>query len=336
MKYFSFFILILIASSSMAQSNDLSRIVLNPYISQSLSLPSEAKSQLENKLSQIASNYGMSGNQYNARFVITANANIASKDIVAGPPNLIALNIDLTLYIGDGIDNILFTSVNIPLKGVGTNENKALIDAFRRVSTKNSEIERFITNGNAKIVDYYSSKCDFILANAASLVKQGKHDEAIYNLSMVPEVIKDCFLKSKEKLNIYYKEKIDLDCVQKLNRAKAIWASSQSQTGAVEASDILFLINPTSSCAGQVNDLVSQMRLKIESNQREAWEFKLRQYADQVKREDQLIQYAREDAAKEYELDKIRSENFAKVAIQFAKNQPKTVNYTSYNRINWW
>ena len=78
------------------------------------------------------------------------------------------------------------------------------------------------------------------------------------------------------------------------------------------------------------------MRLKIESNQREAWEFKLRQYDDQVKRDNQLIQYAREDAAKEYELDKIRSENFAKVAIEYAKNQPKTVNYTSYNRINWW
>jgi hypothetical protein len=249
---------------------------------------------------------------------------------------MIASKLNITLYIGDGIDNVQFSSYNMSLKGVGTNENKSLIDAFNNVKVKSSDLEQFIKSGTSKIVQYYASKCDFILSNAESLVRQGKYDEAIFDLSLVPEVVKDCYLKSRERLVIYFKQKIDADCNQKLNKAKSIWASSQNHTGAIEASNILFLIQPGSSCEAQVSDLVAQIKQKIDADQRAAWEFKLKQYEDQLKRENQLIQFAREDAAKQYELDKIRSENFAKIAIEFAKNQPKTVNYTTYNRINWW
>jgi hypothetical protein len=48
------------------------------------------------------------------------------------------------------------------------------------------------------------------------------------------------------------------------------------------------------------------------------------------------MQYAREDAAREYELSKIRTENFRQIAIEVARNLPKTITTNNYNRIHWW
>jgi hypothetical protein len=56
-----------------------------------------------------------------------------------------------------------------------------------------------------------------------------------------------------------------------------------------------------------------------------------------VQKEKELMQYAREDAARSYELSKIQTEAYRQVSVEWARNQPKTVNYTSnYNRIIWW
>ena len=52
--------------------NDINRIVLNTYVPQQIeTLPTQAKSLLENKLSQISSNYGMGGAAINPRFVLS-------------------------------------------------------------------------------------------------------------------------------------------------------------------------------------------------------------------------------------------------------------------------
>lgn len=38
----------------------------------------------------------MGGSQANPRFIITANVNVGTKDIIAGPPQMIAQNIEVT------------------------------------------------------------------------------------------------------------------------------------------------------------------------------------------------------------------------------------------------
>jgi len=250
---------------------------------------------------------------------------------------MVAQNIDVTFFIGDGIDNVLFTSLNISLMGVGTNENKAFIEALKNIKTKTNEIQKFIDDGKNKIINYYASKCDFILKNAESLVNQGKYDDAIYELFMVPPVCKDCYLKCKDKLGIYFQQKIDADCVQKLSLAKSNWMSNQNYSGAEQAGKILITIHPASSCISQVNQLINTIREKIRADEQAAWEFRIKQYEDAIVRENELIKYAREDASREFELDKLRTESFRQIAVEFAKNQPKYVNYNYYyDRIYWW
>jgi hypothetical protein len=227
--------------------DDFGRIILNTHLSDKINIPAESKELLKTKLSQIASNNGMGGSQANPRFIITANVNVGTKDIIAGPPQMIAQNVDVTFFIGDALTNTVFANTTLSLKGVGTNENKAFIEAIKTINPKNKDIAVFIEEGKNKIISYYSTNCDFIIKDAQTLVKQEKYDEAIYQLSLVPEVCQECYFKCLDTLSSIYQQKMDADCKTKLNEAKVTWTANQTTEGAEKAGDILSSINPMAS-----------------------------------------------------------------------------------------
>lgn len=78
----------------------------------------------------------MGGSETNPRFIITAAVNLGTKDIIAGPPQMIAQNLDITMFVGDALTNTIFSNTTLSLKGVGTNENKAFIEAFKTINPK--------------------------------------------------------------------------------------------------------------------------------------------------------------------------------------------------------
>lgn len=294
--------------------DDFGRVVLNTYLPDNNSIPSEAKKALETKLNQITTNNGMGGSMVNPRFIITATVNVGTKDIVAGPPQMIAQNIELTLFVGDAITNTIFSNVTISLKGVGTNENKALIEAFKTINPKNKEIIVFLEEGKNKIINYYSTQCDFIIKEAQSLEKQEKYDEAIFKLSLVPEVCKECYFKCSDLLTIVYQQKIDADCQSKLSKGKMAWSSQQNQQGAELAGNILSEINPKSSCYKEVEKLIKQVSNKLTADEKAKLDLELKQYNDKVSLEKETLKANRE------------------IAVEYAKNQPKTI---TYNNIYW-
>ena len=310
----SIFTLLSIISYTQVQLNDFGRVILNSHLSEKLELTSEVKNTLLTKLDQITSSNGMGGSQINPRFIITANVTIGSKDIIAGPPQMLAQNLELTLFIGDAITNIIFSNITLSLKGVGTNENKAFIDAFKNINPKNKEVVAFLEEGKTKIIHYYSTNCDFILKDAQALTKQEKYDEAIYKLSLVPDVCKEFYFKCLDTLSAIYQKKIDADCKIKLNQAKSIWLADQSQKGAEKAGDILTTIKPMASCQVDIQSFIKSIDAKLKVDEKASWEYKMKKYKDSV------------------ELEKTRVNSYREVAIEFARNQPRTV---TYNNIYW-
>jgi len=310
----SIFTFLSIIGYTQVQLDDFDRIILNSHISEKLELTSEVKNTLLTKLDQISSSNGMGGSQINPRFIITANVTIGSKDIIAGPPQMLAQNLELTLFIGDAITNTIFSTISLSLKGVGTNENKAYIDAFKNINPKNKEVVAFLEEGKTKIINYYSTNCDFILKDAQALTKQEKYDEAIYKLSLVPDVCKECYFKCLDTLTTIYQKKIDADCKIKLNQAKSLWAAQQTPIGAEKVGDILSTINPMASCQGEIESFIKTIDTKLKADEKASWEFKMKQYKDSV------------------ELEKIRVNAYREVAIEYARNQPRTV---TYNNIYW-
>ena len=308
-----------ISSNAQVKLDDFGRIVLNTYLPDNIAIPSEAKKMLITKLSQIASNNGMGGSQANPRFIITANVNVGTKDIIAGPPQMIAQNLDVTLFIGDAVTNTIFSNTTLSLKGVGTNENKAFIEAFKTINPKNKDVVAFLEEGKTKIISYYSTNCDFIIKESQTLVKQEKYDEAIYQLSLVPDVCQDCYFKCLDTLGSIYQKKIDADCKIKLNEAKLIWASAQNPVGAEKTGDILSTINPMASCQSTVSAFIKSIDAKLKADEKAKWEFKMKQYADKIAAHKEQVRIAEEKGKR----DDTYRENQSKRDDTYRENQSK-------------
>jgi hypothetical protein len=330
-------------TSAQLSLDDFGRVVLNTYVSPQLEIPDEAKRLLETKLSQIASANGMGGSQANPRFIITAVSNVMSKDIVAGPPQMIALNVELTLFIGDAVTNTIFATHTVPLKGVGTNENKAFIEALKSLNVRNRLVSDLVKEGKEKIIAFYETQCEFLLQQSRSLADRAQFAEAIYELSTIPEVSQGCYFKSLDLASDIFQRKIDTDCAQTLSKAKSIWSAKLNPEGAEEVGQLMEMIHPLSSCQPDVQALLNSIESKLKADEQARWQFKLRQYADRVAAQKEEVRIAEEKSIRDdfyreaqsqrnLELDKLRVSANRDVAMEFARNQPKTVNY---NTIRW-
>ena len=308
------FVTIATVVNAQIKLDDFGRIVLNTYLPENMTIPGEAKSLLVNKLNQIASNNGMGGSQANPRFIITANVNIGTKDIIAGPPQMVAQNIDITLFIGDAVTNTIFSNTAISLKGVGTNENKAFIEAIKTINARSKEIVAMLEEGKNKIISYYSAQCDFILKQANTLAGQYKFEEAIYQLMVVPETCKECYFKSKDEAKLIFKKKIESDCTEKLKQAKLEWSAEPNSKGANKAAAIMTAIIPSDNCKAEISKLSAEIKNKLQEEQKKKYDF------------DML------EMQKRYDTEQKRLDAQRDIAVEQAKHQPQSI---TYNHIYW-
>lgn len=334
---------LLFSGFAQVKPDDFGRIILNTHVPENLTIPIEAKNFLVTKMNQITSMNGMGGSQANPRFIISVSINVGTKDIIAGPPQMIAQNLELTFFTGDAVTNTIFSSSTVSLKGVGTNETKAFIEAFKTLNPKNKDIQTALEEGKNKIIGYYQAKCDFILKDAQTLVKQEKYDEAIYQLSLVPDVCQDCYFKCLDTLGNIYQRKIDSECKIKLNQAKVTWAANQNASGAENAGEILSTINPMATCLTEVDAFIKTINNKLRADEKAKWDLKVKQYQDRLALQKEEMRIAEEkskrddvyrenQAKRNIELDKIRVKAYRDVAVEYARYQPKTV---TYNNIYW-
>jgi hypothetical protein len=309
--------------------DDFGRIALNPYVSEQAKLPAEAQAQLEIKLKQIASNYSMAGSVANPRFVITANISITTKDIISGPPQQIAQNMDITLFIGDAIENKIYSNIVISSSGVGTNENKAFIDAIKQINTKNKKIETFLEEAKTKIISYYSTQCDFINQKAVALKQQEKYSEAIYTLAQIPEVCQECYFMALNEMGVVYDLKINSDGKIMLDKAITTWAANPNQEGANEAEEYIKQINPKAKCIPNASKLLKSINSKLIADEKE----RLLKQEEYEKRQQKIDA---ENAKTEAELEKQRINAYREVAVEYARNQPNVVYRNVYRNIYWY
>jgi len=298
-----------VATIIVAQDNNYD-ISLGAYIpSQIEGIPSSAHAMLNNKLGQIITSNGISDDVRNSRFIITPNITVMSKDVVGTAPAKVALNLEMTLYMGDGVAGNLFSSESFQLKGVGTNETKAYMQAIKQLKPNNKKVQDFVANGKAKIIDYYNTNCNQIIKESEALQRVDNYDEALFLLVSVP-TSSECYDQVKDKIEGLFKKAIDKECLKKYGVAQAIWAANQDIYAANEAGAILASINPRSACFGDVKKLFSKIEARVEDLQDRTWKLQLH----------------------EVDLRKSAIEAARQVGIAYGNNQPNTV----YNIRGWY
>ncbi|WP_372752849.1 hypothetical protein [Mariniflexile sp.] len=263
-----------------AQSNvNYDGIFLGSYIPNQIeSVPAYAENMLTNKLNQIITANGIGQGGYGSQFIITPKIIVLSKDVMPTAPPTIALNLEVTMYVGDGFEGTLFSSESIQVKGVGTNENKAFMAAVNQIKPKNPVLQQLVSRSKERIIDYYNTNCNLVIAKADALASQNNYEAALGLLSGVP-VVSNCFNDVKNKINAVYIKAINLDCKRKLNEASSIWAANQDLDAANEAGAILSSIQPEASCFNEVKVLYQNIaeRIKAKELLDRDWIYKLKE-----------------------------------------------------------
>jgi hypothetical protein len=298
-------------SAAFAQNNkgkidDMGRIALNAYLPEDSKVPSSARSVLENKLTQIATTSGMGGSALNPRFIITANVVELTKDITATAPPMQAYTLDVTLVVGDGIEGKKYASYTATVKGVGENEAKAYLAALKNVNPNDPKIKSFVESAKTRIVEYYNTNCDFIIKDAQTTAAQKQYDWAIYKLTSVPEVCKECYDKCMDAAAAMYKQKIEFDCKTKLTEATNIWNGNQSWEGAERAGEILSSIDPDASCYKEAKGLSEKISKRILEVDKREWNMKVE---------------------KEIGLERDMIKAYRDVGVAYGNGQPKSMVY---------
>lgn len=301
---------VLLATMSRAQDISICAQVVDEKI------PEEAARQLETKLQSALTANGYADNGYTERFVLTAKVDITQKDVTPTTPARISEKMDITLMVGDVIENKLYASCTLSSAGIGTNENKAFINAFRNIKGENPKIQQMLSEAKAKIVDYYTNHCAVIQQRVNALVAQQQYDEAIFMLCSVPNINSDCFAACQKQAAVVYQQKIDADAARLLEQARNVWTSNPDVSGANEVADIIGNINPHATNYSEVAALRSTIESKLQTDAKMEWDFKMRQYEDAQEYKRSII-----DAAQA-------------VGVAWAKNQPKTISRTII--CGWW
>lgn len=310
---FGFLPFLTYSQNNLGSADDYARIALDVFIPEQVQdIPSHAKSLLVNKLTQAVTEKGMGGSGVSPRFLLTAKMEQLTKDVTPTVPSMEAYTFEVYLYIVDFVDNNIVSSTSFTTKGAGSNSNKAYTNALRMVSLKNSNVDRFLDEGKRKIIEYYNSRCDFVIARAKSLAAQNQFPAALNTLSSIPEVCKDCYMKALEEIEPIYQDMIDHDCQMMVNVANAVFAADPTSNGAMMAGAVLSQIDPDSRCYNDSQSLISKMAAKVLKDEQRDWSFMEKVFDNQVM------------------LESLRIRAFRDVGVAFGNNQQPT-----YNDIMW-
>ncbi|MBK9146719.1 MAG: hypothetical protein IPM12_02730 [Flavobacteriales bacterium] len=268
------------AQNDLGKADDTARIALYAHVpSNSDGIPAGARENLTNKLNQIATANGLGGGAANQPFIITAHVVVVDKVIQPGAPSMTVLNLDLSLYVGDGIEGTLFSSATKSIKGVGENETKAYINALKNIQVKDPAFAEMLEAGKRKIIEYYNANCDFIIQKAMALSGQEKFDESLSVLARVPTVCAKCHEFASEAAVSVYKAKQDRDCRVSMAKAKAEMTAENYRSAAMA---LATGITPGALCYDEASKLMADIEKKAEARNKRDWDFAMKAYDDAV------------------------------------------------------
>ena len=155
MKYIIQFVIIglfaCVLNAQAQQMSDTERLALTVWVPDNEgNIPPAATNVLENKLTQIATQYGITGSTNLMRFILTANIDVLTKDFTATAPVMQSYTLSVNMYIADGVDGKAFSSYSTTVKGVGENETKAYLSALKNLRQVIRRIKHLSTKAKGK------------------------------------------------------------------------------------------------------------------------------------------------------------------------------------------
>jgi len=309
MKNFNFIVIAFFFSFiSKAQStNDIGKISLSVVVPEYMEdLNDSQLSKLDTKISQIVTASGLSDSGYSNNFVIYPKFSINETNVVeGGMQNITVVNVELSLFVKQVDNNILFSTISKAIKGSGSSKELAITNAITKIASNDPEYKAFIEKSKAKIMQYYETKCGDIIKKADVFVKKQQYEEAVGLLMSVPDAV-SCHGQVQTKAIEVYKVYQKANCTKQLQLARNTLATND-YAGTL---NILSEIDPSSPCFKESQTMAKTAETKVNAEEKKQWDFQMKQYNDAVSLEKQRI-----NAVKD-------------IAVSYYKSQTSDINYT--------
>lgn len=287
--------------SIVSVAQETPRIAISAVLPDDASIPQASINMLQNKMKTIITQNGFA-DESEQRFVMTANIDILEQG--HNSAGMLMQKMTVTFYVGDILENKIYSSAVVNVLGVGQSDIKAYNMAFQKISPSTPEIKQALSEANRKIVDYYTTHYSDLVSEVNRLVEMEQYDEAITKLITVPSVCEESYNDAQNRsVEIYHKKMNALAAQQKvktdkeglvlIQQAKAAWSSKQDYESASNALAILAQIDPEAECIGAANEFIQTIHDKLRADERNKaaaeaaiakrnWEFKMRQYEDNL------------------------------------------------------
>ena len=283
------FFLMALAATGMLQAQDCVMPLRVELDEDFTGVPASATKYLENALTRVATENGLSTSSSTTPFVMSLHADILDETVQPGPPMQTTYNMGVTLYIVDAVGQKKFATTYLEVSGVGQGKTKAYMDAFRRLNANNQSIRAFMSSGKQKMMAYYDSQYPQIIEEARRLCSLQQYEEAIAMLITVPLCSRGGEACTAEGVKVYVKIR-DLYNQKLLNRARVIWAANPTIDGARMVGPLIAQIDPESSSYGDTQKLLSEIKAQVRAD----IDFEVREkYHDQIDIEKQTIECMR-------------------------------------------
>lgn len=291
-----------------AQSpNEIGKIDLGVVMPEQMEhLSASQLSKLDTKISQIVTASGLSDAGYHNTFVIYPKFAINETSVVeGGMQNITIVSVDLSLFVKQVDNNILFASISKTIKGSGSSKELAITNAITKINANDVDYKGFIDKSKTKIMQYYETKCADIMKRSDGFVKTQQFEEALSLLMSVPEVV-SCYPQVQAKAIEAYKGFQKKNCTKQLQLAQNTVATNDY----VKTLSLLSEIDPASPCFKESQNLAKTIASKVNAAEKKQYDFQMKQYNDAISLEKQRI-----NAIKE-------------IAVSYYKSQTTDINYT--------
>ncbi|MCI7575751.1 MAG: hypothetical protein MSS82_03075 [Bacteroidales bacterium] len=239
--------------------------------------PATARIQLTHQLNKLLTQNGIASSDMQNQFFITATATPLTKDILPGPPTQIAENMEITFYIADAYNQVIFSTTSLTAKGVGITEAKAYMNAIQHLNINQPDLQEFVQKGKTKVIDYYNTQADKMFAKARSLAFQKDYEQALYIVTCIPSEC-DRYEDALAMGNEIFQQYIDYLCDVNLAAAKTAWMAEQNSKGAENAGAYLQYIYPDAACYEDAQVLYQEIKGKVLDD----WKFEMKKWQDGI------------------------------------------------------
>ena len=288
-------------------TNEIGKISLSVVMPESMeNLDDSQLSKLDTKISQIVTVSGLSDSGYNNNFVIYPKFAVNETNVVeGGMQNITIVSVELSLFVKQVDNNILFSTISKIIKGSGSCKELAITNAITKINTNDADYKSFIDKSKTKIIQYYETKCADIIKKSDGFVKTQQFEEALGLLMSVPYAV-SCYTQVQAKAIEAYKGFQKKNCTKQMQLARNTIALNDY----VGTLNILSEIDPASPCFKESQNLAKTVESKVNAEEKKQYDFQMKQYNDAVSLEKQRI-----NAIKD-------------IAVSYYKSQTTDINYT--------